>query len=157
MPILMTVVLTGILIPQVTTSVCVIAVCVMMQDYFETEVHPVEAFNTGDWGIFWAEDDKGLIAARCLYYKNGDKKELGPIYATSQEAIDAVKREITKHDCSQVNRGNWEGARILKIEEDGAFVGPYFDCHSTLREEGKYLILDRRGEIEHDHMGKYNV
>jgi hypothetical protein len=124
-------------------------------DYFETSVHPVEAYNTGDWGIFWAEDDKGLIAARCLYYKKGEKKELGPIYATSQEAIDALKKEIAKHNCSKVNEGYWGGARILKIEEDGAFVGPYFDCHSTLREEGKYLILDRDGEIEHDHMGKY--
>jgi hypothetical protein len=127
------------------------------RDYFETEVHPVEVYNTGDWGIFWAEDDKGRIAARCLYYKNGEKKELGPIYATSQEAIDAVKKEIAKHYCSKVNWGDWEGARILKIVEDRSFVGPYFDCHSTLRKEGKYLILDMDGEIEHYHMGKYSM
>ena len=129
-------------------------------DHFDLETHPVEAFASGDWGIFWVEDQFGKICARVTYYDKPDSlKQLGPIYATSEQSLEFLKGELeSRGDCTSVYRGDWEGARILKIEcGDDKVIGPYFDMHSTLSVDGNYLRLDDRGPIEHDHEGTYNL
>lgn len=129
-------------------------------DHFDLETHPVEAFASGDWGIFWVEDQFGKICARVTYYDKPDSlKQLGPIYATSEQSLEFLKGELeSRGDCTSVYRGDWEGARILKIEcGDDKVIGPYFDMHSTLSVDGNYLRLDDSGPIEHDHEGTYRL
>jgi len=123
------------------------------RDYFGTPVHPVETYGTGDWVIFWAEDNAGCITARLLAYKGEDQLELGPIYATCQEGIDAIKDHIAGREHSGIAKGKWNGARIIKVEEDGRFCGPYLDQGLTFSDNGRYLVVDSCGDIEHDHEG----
>jgi hypothetical protein len=123
------------------------------REYFGTPIHPVETYGTGDWVIFWAEDGAGRITARLLAYKGEEQLELGPIYATCQEGIDALKDYIAGREHSGIARGDWNGARIIKVEENGRFCGPYLDQGDSFSESGPYLVVDSYGAIEHHHEG----
>ena len=125
------------------------------KDHFDTHAHPVEAYASGDWGIFWVEDNQGRVCARVTYYDKPKSKELGPIYATNEQAIEFLKSNLPD-ECSAVCSGDWDGARLVKIEEEeGVFIAPYLDMHSNVREEMEYLVLDHCGGIEHCHEGRY--
>lgn len=123
------------------------------RNHFSTKTHPVEAYATGDWTIFWTENKYGEICSRCIAYESEGKYELGPIYSTSRQAINAMEGELGKLNTTEVGEGNWEEARIHMIQEGGKYVGPYFDNALTMREDGEYFVIDSSGSIEHGSEG----
>jgi hypothetical protein len=138
------------------------------KDYFETPWHPVEAFASGDFKIYWAEDEKGLIAARVTAYEYGGEKvknafgeftvkpkcrEFGPIYAVSEDAVDFLVDQLDV-DKDAIGQGNWEGAR-LKVLFDNGYVAPYLDQAASVDIDGDYLVISEYGSIDHDHEGRY--
>lgn len=128
------------------------------KDHFGTPWHPVEAFASGDFKIYWSEDEKGLISSRVTVYEhtgpNGKTwREFGPIYAVSDDAVDFLVCQLDV-DKDDIGQGDWEGAK-LKVLFDNGYVAPYLDQASSVDVDGDYLVISKYGSIDHDHEGRY--
>lgn len=127
-------------------------------DHFGTPVHPTYAFGSGDFTLFYAVNERGFLAARCLAYFSGDGNyQLGPIYASSKDAIKFLRDNLPEN-VDNKESASWEGARILRITDgDGDFVGPFFDIADSLTDDGDFLVVDSKGKIEHSYSGVYSA
>ena len=125
-------------------------------------IHPCSVYGSGDFKIYWTENSQGLIGSRCVVYFPTKEHydgvpQAAPIYGVCEYTIDVLENRL-KDDGVQLLDTSWVGARLLKVpyEEGGidAYIGPFFDVSPQyLREEEKYLVADRSGEIE---LGSYN-
>jgi len=119
--------------------------------------HPVEAYASGDFTIFWLEDQEGGISARCTAYEHTEGKyHLAPIYAHSQQAIDFLELQLEAFSHRGVYKGSWEGAELVVIKNDyGYIVAPYLDGHSGGNLCGdRITISDGDGNTHgHNHEG----
>ena len=119
--------------------------------------HPCSVFASGDFKIYWTENNGGQIGSRCVVYFPTDFSETqksfnkvpqaAPIYGVCEHTISVIAERL---ELDKVNRisTSWEGARIKRIEyngdDDNSFIGPYFDVcpNGGLRDDGKWLIVD---------------
>ena len=115
--------------------------------------HPVEAYASGDFTIFWVEDQKGGISARCTAYeKTEGEYRLAPIYAHSQQAIDFLEAQLEGFSHTGVNAGSWEGAELVVIKSDyGNIVAPYLDGHSGGKLCGNRITISDDDGNTHEH------
>jgi len=115
--------------------------------------HPVEAYASGDFTIFWVEDQKGGISARCTAYEKTEGKYcLAPIYAHSKQAIDFLEAQLEGFSHTGVNAGSWEGAELVVIEnDDGQIVAPYLDGHSGGNLCGNRITISDDDDNTHEH------
>jgi hypothetical protein len=120
-----------------------------MRHSFEGQpTHPAAAYASGDFLAVWVEDAAKRIAARCVVYLKEEQPQAGPIYGTSEGAIDLVEEHLVTLG-AEVRGPSWEGARLLNIEYDGGVIAPYLDLEQGLEIAGKYLrITDRNGDYE---------
>ena len=107
--------------------------------------HPSEVYASGDFTLYYIENNEGLVAARVLFCK--ETGYCGPIYASSDTYGDLLVQKLEEehgitYDMDYCN-GTWEGASLLKIEESvGTIVGPYIDMEQNVMDCGDYLRID---------------
>ena len=127
-------------------------------DYFEGleegDAHPVEAYATEDFMLFYTSCDEDLIHSRCLVYMNHSKfPQAGPIYGVCEQSIDVLENYFLSQGF-EIFYPDWDGAKILKIrnKRNTEYIGPYVDITSSMDESecGKYFIL-RTDEKEGTH------
>ena len=114
----------------------------MRHDFSHLDRHPTEAYASGEFKIYWTEDARGHISSRCVvWFKPGDKPQAGPVYGTSENAIDTTLSALRTVDAITFENSSWYGAKLLKIEhENGGVIAPYLDCsHKGLADRGDYL------------------
>ena len=114
-------------------------------------MHPASAYASGDFKIFYTEDDKGLIGSRCtVYVKNGSYRA-GPIYGTTEQSIDMIRTKLKEcdPDYTLCESGAWEGAKLLRVEYRSGYIAPYIDLSpQALTDDGDNLVIQHGGEID---------
>lgn len=107
--------------------------------YFVSARHPVRVYGAGDLAIAYAVDGDE-ICARAICWPT--KKRYGRIYG--DENLLTTLLDIAGF----TDNGNFDGARLLRIEDDDSFTMPYLDSpNSNATDNGEYLIIDSDGEI----------
>lgn len=129
----------------------------MRYEFDQLPNHPTEAYASGDFVMYWVENSRGLVAARCVVCvsKEGiplSQWQAAPIYANTEQAY----RELYEHlsdssntgglDKAELNccRSNWEGALMLSISHGGGKIGPYLDLEpralTEIRKDSKFFL-----------------
>lgn len=104
--------------------------------------HPSAAYASGDFLSLWAEDDHGKIASRCVVYVPEEgKAQAGPVYGTSEIAIDLIESKLRDMDANLYDCASWIGARLLNIPCRNGVLAPYLDHEQALSEEGEFLVI----------------
>ena len=104
--------------------------------------HPSAAYASGDFLSLWTEDEKGKIASRCVVYvPEGDKAQAGPVYGTSEIAIDLIESKLRDMDANLYSSASWVGARLLNIPCHNGVLAPYLDHERGLSEKGEFLVI----------------
>lgn len=126
----------------------------MRYDFDHLPRHPAEMYASGDFYIVYTKDQHGAIGSRCVVYKTEDgPNQAGPIYGVSEQSIDMIHDHLVMRDVDTVSDTtrdpSWEGAKLLRVEHDGGFIGPYLDLQpQNVRDTGKYLEVDSVGCID---------
>lgn len=123
--------------------------------------HPAEAFASGDFEIFWTENQEGKIGSRCVV-SCGEKRYAGPIYACCERSHDTLYDHIKPKIYGYIAEGCWDGLKLLALpyaengrkayNENGrreSFIAPYLDLdpRNLERHSNEYLIVAECGEI----------
>lgn len=104
--------------------------------------HPSAAYASGDFLSLWTEDENGRIASRCVVYMpEGGKPQAGPVYGTSENALDLIESKLRDMDAVFYNDASWVGARLLYIPCNGGVLAPYLDHEKELSVDGGYLTV----------------
>ena len=119
--------------------------------------HPAQAYASGDFTVYWAEQPDGKIAGRCVVLTTDpDKPRAGPLYGLSEHAMNIIGKAIenTRADDSWdiFRHDGWAGAKMLNIryrDRDNQYVAPYLDVEPTRLKEldCKHLQIDWKGPI----------
>tara|TARA_R100001369_G_scaffold76528_1_gene105671 strand:- start:1085 stop:2800 length:1716 start_codon:yes stop_codon:yes gene_type:complete len=119
--------------------------------------HPAQAYGSGDFTVFWAEDGNDRVLGRVVVLTTTEgEPRSGPVYGLSEQVLDALaaKVEALRSDSSWDCWGNdWEGARMLLIpfkgDVDYGYVAPYLDVEPTKLEPtgDKYLTITWSGSV----------
>lgn len=121
----------------------------MRHSFGELSEHPASVYASGDFTIIYTLDEEGLVASRCVVYDYPDgKPQAGPIYGVSEQALDMIQDYLVSI-CAETSDPSWEGARLIRKEEDGGFLGPYLDLHpQAVTDKGNFLQVCNCGEID---------
>tara|TARA_R110000764_G_scaffold116139_2_gene203043 strand:- start:81 stop:1061 length:981 start_codon:yes stop_codon:yes gene_type:complete len=112
-------------------------------------VHPCSIYGSGDFEIVWLENDKGCIGGRCVVYTGGAKPAAGPIYGVCEKSLDMITEYLEGIGATINQDGTWLGAKLIKHEHNGGYVGPYLDLDpKRLEEDGDYLVVCDTGDID---------
>lgn len=104
--------------------------------------HPSAAYASGDFLSLWTEDDHGKIASRCVVYvPEGGKAQAGPVYGTSEIAIDLIESKLRDMNANLYSHASWVGARLLNIPCRNGVLAPYLDRERGLSEKGEFLVI----------------
>lgn len=146
--------------PRTTASRKCLADSCMRYDFVGDEgfmYHPVEAYASGDFMIVWCEDTEGRIASRSVVAVHGDKWVAGPVYGVCEKSLDMIEDYIRDNGGYLFIDGKyWTGARVVKLEDDRGYIGPYFDSGENLRDDGDVFVVDPNGAIgTSDHQGYF--
>jgi hypothetical protein len=113
--------------------------------------HPSAAYASGDFLSVWTEDEDGRIASRCVVYLNeGGKPQAGPVYGTSEIAIDMIEAHLATMDSVLYDQSSWVKARLLYIPCNGGALAPYLDLERCLTITGDYLTISNGDEGDGD-------
>jgi hypothetical protein len=113
--------------------------------------HPSAAYASGDFLSVWTEDEAGRIASRCVVYlKEDSKPQAGPVYGTSEIAIDMIEAHLATMDCVLYDNAYWHGAKLLYIPCRGGALAPYLDHEKCLTIDGDYLVISDGGDCDGD-------
>ena len=125
--------------------------------------HPVEAYASGDFEIFWTENPEGKIGSRCLVSiaKEGERyAEAGPIYAVCDDSYDVLRRHVEPLVHHAIADYHWRGCKILSIPKHNngqkeSWIAPYIDLDpKSLTDTGDgYLMITECGEITGSNYG----
>jgi hypothetical protein len=104
--------------------------------------HPSAAYASGDFLSIWTEDEKGRIASRCVLYLNPKGiPQAGPVYGTTEQAIDIIEEYLRGVGASLYEQATWVGAKLLYIECGRGVLAPYIDHEKALERDGNYLVI----------------
>tara|TARA_B100001093_G_scaffold266136_3_gene254545 strand:- start:3023 stop:4609 length:1587 start_codon:yes stop_codon:yes gene_type:complete len=130
----------------------------MRYDFIDTRklpMQPTEAYASGDFTVYWTEDNSGKICSNVIVYDASENDPVAaPIYGVCEKSIDTLQELLSEKGIelySHHNGKRWSGARLLRFDyEDGEYVGPYLDVQPQILRKtgcGKYLVVDRHGDI----------
>ena len=117
---------------------------------FDSNVHPTRVYGAGDLAIAYIEDadnesdgdgDNARVTARAICWPA--KKIYGRMYGDISRLCELLEMEGFSQ---QTHKNSFEGARLLRIENDNDFVAPYLDHIGTVHDNGKFLILSEDDE-----------
>jgi hypothetical protein len=113
-------------------------------DDYASSCHPVRVYGAGDLAIAYLEPEKGHVTARALCWPA--RKLFGRVYGDGGKLIPMLEAagfiEIDRRSETSFN-----GARLLRIEDDIGFVCPYLDApHYGVADDGDFLRIG--GDID---------
>lgn len=109
---------------------------------YDSEIHPTCVYAAGDLGIAYMENEE-RVTARALVW--AERKIYGRMYG-DENRLEALLKEAGFTHGS--NARDWEGARLLRVEQDDRFVAPYLDYPmDSVSDNGTYLIVSSYGDI----------
>jgi len=118
-------------------------------------MQPTEAYASGDFTVYWTEDNSGKICSNVIVYDGSENKPVAaPIYGVCEKSIDTLQELLSEKGIEPYayhgGRG-WSGARLLRFDHgDGEYIGPYLDVQPQSLSHGacgKYLVISRNGDI----------
>jgi hypothetical protein len=116
------------------------------ESHFESDCHPVRVYGAGDLAIAYITR-KDNITARCLSWP--ERKIYSTIYGDGGFWSDQLANMLQNMGFEKgVISSKWNGARLLRIEQNGGFIAPYLDVPNSLSDNGDYLVLSGNGYIE---------
>jgi hypothetical protein len=127
----------------------------MRYDFNSLGHHPVEAYASGDFTIYWTETADKKIGSRCVVLTHKDGAELerpvaGPLYGTTEQSLDVIGAELLKKNAYMAFESNWEGARLKVIPYGKGIIAPYIDDEARRgKVQGDYITLAKRGDYDH--------
>lgn len=139
--------------PYTTSARKAIASSCMRYSFKHLTSHPCEAFASGDFKIFWCENEKGQIASRCVVYFPEEKEpQAGPIYGVCEASIDMIEKKLQDISAATFRNSSWEGAKMVKIEAPhGGVIAPYLDGSiQSLHDEGDHLLITENKREDYD-------
>lgn len=108
---------------------------------YASDEHPVRVYAAGDLAVaYLVSGDEEHITARAICWP--EEKTYGRIYGDA----DKLDRLLEAAGFTQ-DENCAKGARMLKVEQDGAYVVPYVDYIYRAHVKGKFLIIDPHGDI----------
>ena len=121
-------------------------------------MQPTEAYASGDFTIYWTEDEKGLVCSRCVVRDAGvagnTPPMAAPIYGVCEKSLDIIEEKLKSIGAELYNTRTmvWTGARLLRFDlDENEYVAPYLDVQPQYvaedENDDKYLIIDRAGAI----------
>jgi len=127
----------------------------MRHDFNFLDVHPTEAYASGDFTVYWTETADKKIASRCVVFTHKDGVELerpvaGPLYGTTEQSLDVIAAELLKKSAYMAYESTWDGARLKHIPYKKGIVAPYIDDEARRGTiQGDYILLSKRGDYDH--------
>jgi len=119
--------------------------------------HPAQSYASGDFTIYWVEQEDGKVCGRCVVLTTEEgKPKAGPLYGLSEHAMNVMGKAIEAtsacDDWDVFRHDGWHGAKMLNITYEGGnggYVAPYLDVEPTRLTEldSDYLMIDSRGDI----------
>jgi len=117
--------------------------------------HPCQAYASGDFTIYWVEQEDGNVCGRCVVLTTTEgKPKAGPLYGLSEHAMNVMGEAIEATNVDKnwdiFRHDDWSGAKMLNIPYvNGGYVAPYLDVEPTRLTEldSDYLQIDPRGGI----------
>ena len=121
---------------------CINASC-MRHDKWS--VHPTKVYATESWELHYLTNEDGDIAARALVCKEDNVYSY--IYASCEQSGNVLKEKLEDLGFTDAYDAHkpFDGAKLLRIEDNGGIVAPYIDYHCEVKDCGDYL------EITYDH------
>ena len=111
--------------------------------------HPVEAYASGEFTVFWLETPEGQIAGRCVVWTKPEIPQAAPVYCVSEAAFEMLNDHLYLIGARRADGASWTGARLVSIEHHGGWIAPYLDLEPRylgVRED--YLVVDECGHID---------
>jgi len=117
--------------------------------------HPCQAYASGDFTIYWVEQEDGNVCGRCVVLTTTEgEPKAGPLYGLSEHAMNVMGKAIEATNADKnwdiFRHDGWSGAKMLNIPYvNGGYVAPYLDVEPTRLTEldSDYLAIDPRGGI----------
>jgi len=153
--------------PYTTSDRKSLANSCMRYEFDHLTHHPVYAYGSGDFRIFWAEDNSGCLGARMIVAEKiqGKDREVvvcGPVYGICEKSMTLVLSDAQQFYAAQGREMQstnyrsddtmWIGSRLLLIKyrnNDGEFIAPYLDPEPRrCTVKGDYLVVSHNGEVE---------
>jgi hypothetical protein len=108
-------------------------------DNYDSSCHPVRVYGAGDLAIAYLEPEKGHVTARALCWPA--RKIFGRVYGDDGKLIPMLESAgfsaIDRHSKTSFN-----GAKLLRIEDDYGFVCPYLDDPNYgVEDDGDFLRI----------------
>ena len=117
---------------------CLNASCMRHNDW---DIHPTKVYATESWELHYLTNEDGDIAARALVCKEDNVYSY--IYASCEQSGDFLKEKLEELEFTDVGDAHkpFDGAKLLKIEDNGKIIAPYIDHHSSVKDCGDYLEI----------------
>ena len=115
---------------------------------YESSEHPVRVYGAGDLAIAYLGgiDPGQEVTARALCWP--ERKVFGRRYGDDDEVLACALLAMGYRDVyGQGARSAFNGARLLRIEDDDSLIVPYLDqpCQN-FNDDGEYLTMHNQGE-----------
>lgn len=114
--------------------------------------HPSEVYASGDFEIHWLTNDYGQVAARVIICLKD--KTYGPIYAShdisGRKLRDLINEYYPGIEEAEEQSSPWEGAKLLKIVNDGQILAPYIDICQSVKDDGDSLTITHHYGHDYD-------
>jgi len=121
--------------------------------YYDSSQHPVRVYGAGDLAVAYIENleceragdseggENSRITARAICWP--EKKVYGRIYGDESRL-----RGLLQEAGFERGDSEFEGARLLRIEDEDGFIVPYLDNIVNVEDNGRFLVLAYDGDIE---------
>jgi hypothetical protein len=118
----------------------------MRYDFDHLPCHPVKAYGSGDFCLYWVENSQGHIAARVIVATRRGRFVPGPIYTNSNVAGDLLEKHIQAlkalpREGEDFESNTWINCRLNKIEHNGGFILPYLDTYQGAKETDSHIKI----------------
>jgi hypothetical protein len=111
---------------------------------YSSPEHPVRVYAAGDLALAYVRRD-GEISGRALVWP------ANMVHSRIYGDCDRMAAALT---AAGYSLGSLEGARLRRVKlDDNAFVCPYIDRDSNVRDDGIHLIIDSGGDLESNTSG----
>ena len=105
------------------------------------QIHPTKVYATESWELHYLTNEEGEIGARVLVCREDGTYSY--IYASSEHAGNTLEEKLEELgliECDKVSKA-FDGAKLLKIEDNGCLVAPYIDYHCDVKDCGDHLEI----------------
>ena len=108
--------------------------------YYKSKQHPVRMYGAGDLAVAYIKRDDRITARSLVWI---DKKCHSRLYGDAGRLKPLLKAAGFRnaYDGEGVHRKLFNGARLTRVMQDGAYIIPYIDSGAAW-DDGKFLRID---------------